>query len=276
PTGATGAGTTGATGATGATGLTGPTGPRGATGVSITGPTGPTGAVGPTGPGAGATGATGPTGRTGATGPTGPIGPTGPTGPVGSTGATGSTGSTGASGSGSLSLVFNAQSMTQGNTMNPSTLTIGTIGTTNVTMPGLSIAKPGSGTNSPNASTTFHVPSAFIAGSSPTVIVHFVTMQQGQTIKTGDIVGQLSGVDTPVGSTVNFPSGFTVTASPVSVTSTSTSTTYNHYDVIFTIPNFAINPEDLVSFSFSRLDNGQDTYAFPIVVLSIELQYNSL
>jgi hypothetical protein len=75
PTGNTGL--TGATGVQGIQGATGSTGPTGNTG--LTGATGPTGNTGNTGL-TGATGATGPTGNTGNTGATGLTGATGPGG----------------------------------------------------------------------------------------------------------------------------------------------------------------------------------------------------
>jgi hypothetical protein len=109
PTGATGIGATGATGigATGATGI----GATGATGIGATGATG-IGATGATG--IGATGATG-TGATGATG----IGATGATG-IGATGATGATGigATGATGpvaGSNTQVIFNDNTVANGN-----------------------------------------------------------------------------------------------------------------------------------------------------------------
>jgi hypothetical protein len=109
-------GTIGSTGPTGATGITGPTG---ATGIGATGATG-IGATGATGIGAtgatgiGATGATG-IGATGATG----IGATGATG-IGATGATGATGigATGATGpvaGSNTQVIFNDNTVANGN-----------------------------------------------------------------------------------------------------------------------------------------------------------------
>jgi hypothetical protein len=113
-TGATGIGATGATGigATGATGI----GATGATGIGATGATG-IGATGATGIGAtgatgiGATGATG-IGATGATG----IGATGATG-IGATGATGigATGATGPVAGSNTQVIFNDNTVANGN-----------------------------------------------------------------------------------------------------------------------------------------------------------------
>jgi hypothetical protein len=114
-TGATGIGATGATGigATGATGI----GATGATGIGATGATGIDGATGATGIGAtgatgiGATGATG-IGATGATG----IGATGATG-IGATGATGigATGATGPVAGSNTQVIFNDNTVANGN-----------------------------------------------------------------------------------------------------------------------------------------------------------------
>jgi hypothetical protein len=105
-TGATGIGATGATGigATGATGI----GATGATGIGATGATG-IGATGATG--IGATGATG-IGATGATG----IGATGATG-IGATGATGigATGATGPVAGSNTQVIFNDNTVANGN-----------------------------------------------------------------------------------------------------------------------------------------------------------------
>jgi hypothetical protein len=122
-TGATGIGATGATGIDGATGATG-IGATGATGIGATGATG-IGATGATGIGAtgatgiGATGATGigATGATGigATGATG-IGATGATG-IGATGATGigATGATGPVAGSNTQVIFNDNTVANGN-----------------------------------------------------------------------------------------------------------------------------------------------------------------
>jgi hypothetical protein len=110
-TGATGIGATGATGigATGATGATG-IGATGATGIGATGATGIDGATGATGID-GATGATG-IGATGATG----IGATGATG-IGATGATGigATGATGPVAGSNTQVIFNDNTVANGN-----------------------------------------------------------------------------------------------------------------------------------------------------------------
>ncbi len=105
------------------------------------GPQGPTGATGPQGP-AGNTGATGPQGPTGNTGPQGPTGNTGATGPQGPTGNTGATGAQGPAGvigsavgfqaskilgttnytsSIDNTIIFNTESIDQGNNYNPAT-----------------------------------------------------------------------------------------------------------------------------------------------------------
>jgi hypothetical protein len=107
-TGATGIGATGATGIDGATGATGIDGATGATGIGATGATG-IGATGATG--IGATGATG-IGATGATG----IGATGATG-IGATGATGigATGATGPVAGSNTQVIFNDNTVANGN-----------------------------------------------------------------------------------------------------------------------------------------------------------------
>ncbi len=218
-----------------------------------------------TGPaGTGATGPTGPTGRTGATGATGATG-------IGVTGATGPTG-----GSGLTSLIFNAQQMTQGPENDPTSFTIGSIGSTDVTITGYSISSPPTNGNSANATIAFTVPQNFSNATPPTVVVHFVTQKQGSSTQTGDIVGQLEFLFTDVGSTVNFSTATTLTAAPVFVSSTMSSTEYNHYDISYTLST-TINPEDLCVLAFSRFGSG-DTYGtssspYPIIVVSIEFEY---
>lgn len=122
--------------------------------------------------------------------------------------------------------------------------------------------------------TVFHVPEDFVANTGSTqVIVHFVTARESSSILIGNVGLTLSALFTPVNDTVSVPlSAYVLTLT--NIASTSSTTTYNHYDAVFPLDQ-PIDPQDFALLAVSRFTPETPIYAREIYLTSLEFRYDT-